>query len=86
LALAYEAGCEAVSKRFKVKELDAAALAPSSKLSALADRLSDTPAKSREDLLEKVRVYELDPDILDRIDFGPSIARDVARLAASSLI
>jgi hypothetical protein len=86
LALAHEAKCAAVTKRFKLRELDAAAAVCSSKLNKLGARLTDLPARTRQDLLAKVRIYELDPDMLDGDDLGRSIAKDVARLAATSLI
>jgi hypothetical protein len=86
LALAHERKCDAVAKRFKLRELDAAAQVHSSKLNKLAAQLTDLPSRNRQDLLAKVRIYELDPDLLDGDGLGRSIAKDVARLAASAAI
>jgi hypothetical protein len=87
LARAYEAECAAVEKRFRVKELDAAAQVPSRKLEPLALRIAALPSENRQDLLAKARLCELDPDVSSvGEDVALSIARDFARLAAAGLI
>ena len=85
IALAYEAKCEAIYKRFKVDELDDAAQIPSAKLGPLAARIASLPSRDRSDLLAKARICEIDPDMVEvSEDIGLSIAKDFAQLAAAS--
>ncbi|UPJ63511.1 hypothetical protein [Bradyrhizobium sp. 191] len=87
IALAYEAEVAAIEKRFRVKELDAAAQVPSRRLGPLAARITDTPSRDRYDMLAKARICELDPDMAEvSEDIAMSIARDFARLAATGAV
>ena len=87
IALAYEAEVAAIEKRFRVKELDAAAQVPSRRLGPLAARIADTPSQDRHDMLAKARICEIDPDVAEvSEDIAMSIARDFARLAAAGAV
>ena len=86
IALAYEAQCIANAKRLRVNELNRAASVLSDKLPPLMQRLTDTPAQSRADLLAKARIFEIDPDMAKSDELGVSIARDVRNLAAAAAI
>ncbi|KRQ92377.1 hypothetical protein [Bradyrhizobium valentinum] len=87
LALAYEAEVAAIRKRFRVDELDAAAQVPSRKLGPLAGRIADTPSRDRYDMLAKVRICEIDPDMAGvSEDIAMSIARDFVRLPATGTV
>jgi hypothetical protein len=63
IAKAHEAEIAAIWKRFRVKELNAAANVYSRNLPTLADRIARTPSKDRFDMIAKARIIEIDPDV-----------------------
>jgi hypothetical protein len=86
VAIAYEAEWAAIQKRLRLKELDKAAQVHSSKLGPLAARIAETRSKDRQDMIAKVRICEIDPDIAEvSEDIAMSIARDFVRLSAAKV-
>jgi hypothetical protein len=84
IARAREAAIAKIDARFRVRDLERAAGDVSVKLMKLASKLTDTPSKTRDDILAKARVFQLDREICEEL--GTVICDDLIRLNAAALI